>query len=260
MPKVNKHTQELFKYIFYAPEEIQKKYYNGFAREIIYRPDVYKEDGDVKKNSIGKIIVQEKKEKNIDWYRYRNNKGDCIFNGIIFKDNRVFLYNIQMYDAKNNYEPKYLEITHVFNRLLKELNIYHLCIALSKAMQNYYKESNTAENIIIFRKYDKEYYHHRFRYDVIKHHSRERKFIESNKNKSRRIWTKIILSAIHKTSEYHIFRHLRAERPNSFYFTYLPHTKAEEQRILADIQNSSTSLRRPYTRKCERKNRRRFNL
>ena len=42
MPKVNKHTQELFKYIFYAPEEIQKKYYNGFAREIIYRPDVYK--------------------------------------------------------------------------------------------------------------------------------------------------------------------------------------------------------------------------
>lgn len=260
MPKVNKHTQELFKYIFYAPEEIQKKYYNGFAREIIYRPDVYKEDGNVKKNSIGKIIIQEKKEKNIEWYRYRNNKGDCIFNGIIFKDNKVFLYNIQMYDAKNNYEPKYLEITHVFNILLKELNIYHLCIALSKAMQNYYKESNTAENIIIFRKYDKEYYLHRFRYDVIKHHSRERKFIESNKNKSRRIWTKIILSAIHKTSEYHIFRHLRTERPNSFYFTYLPHTKAEEQRILADIQNSSTSIRRPYTRKGERKNRRRFNL
>ena len=84
MPKVNKHTQELFKYIFYAPEEMQKKYYNGFAREIIYRPDVYKEDGNVKKNSIGKIIVQEKKEKNIDWYRYRNNKGDCIFNGIMY--------------------------------------------------------------------------------------------------------------------------------------------------------------------------------
>lgn len=260
MPKVNKHTQELFKYIFYAPEEIQKKYYNGFAREIIYRPDVYKDDGEVKKNSIGKIIVKEKKERNPDWYRYRNNKGDCIFNGIIFRDNKVFLYNIQMYDVINNYEPKYLEITYVFNRLLKELNIYHLCIALSKAMQNYYKESNTAENIIIFRKYDKEYYLHRFRYDVIKHHSRERKFIESNKNKSRRIWTKIILSAIHKTSEYHFFRHLRTERPNSFYFTYLPHTKAEEQRILADIQNSSTSVRRPYTRKGERKNRRRFNL
>ena len=47
-------------------------------------------------------LVLEKKEKNIDWYRYRNNKGDCIFNGIIFKDNKVFLYNIQMYDAKNN--------------------------------------------------------------------------------------------------------------------------------------------------------------
>ena len=102
MPKVNKHTQELFKYIFYAPEEIQKKYYNGFAREIIYRPDVYKDDGEVKKNSIGKIIVKEKKERNPDWYRYRNNKGDCIFNGIIFRGNKVFLYNIQMYDVKNN--------------------------------------------------------------------------------------------------------------------------------------------------------------
>ena len=63
MPKVNKHTQELFKYIFYAPEEIQKKYYNGFAREIIYRPDVYKEDGNVKKILLVRLSFKRRKKK-----------------------------------------------------------------------------------------------------------------------------------------------------------------------------------------------------
>ena len=42
MPKVNKHTQELFKYIFYAPEEIQKKYNSGISKYIYHKKTALK--------------------------------------------------------------------------------------------------------------------------------------------------------------------------------------------------------------------------
>ena len=92
---VNKHTQELFKYIFYAPEEIQKKYYNGIAREITYRPDLVDENGAKVTNSNNKIRIQTQKVKNKEWYKYKNNKGDCSFYGFVFKDNKVFVIDFE---------------------------------------------------------------------------------------------------------------------------------------------------------------------
>ena len=255
---VNKHTQELFKYIFYAPEEIQKKYYNGIAREITYRPDLVDENGAKVTNSNNKIRIQHQKVKNKEWYRYKNNKGDCSFYGFIFKDNRVFVYNIYLYDKNNDYKPEYLEITGIFNKLLKRFNIYHLCIILNKALKNQCKENETTESIIIFLKHDNKNYHHRYRYQLLKQNGRYKEFIIRNRHESRIKWNKIIFSAITKTSEYYVFGKLRTERPNSFYFTYLPHTKEERLCILTDIQNNSIRVRRPYARKGERKKRRRF--
>ena len=256
--QINKHTQALFQYKFYAPEEIQKKYCNGLHREIELKHDAKDEYGELKRNSKGIISITRTKVKNKQWFWLRNNKHDCSFMGFLFRENRVFVYNIQMYDKYNDYKEEYLEITGIFNRLLRKFNIYHLCIILSKALKNIYKESETSESIIIYKKYDKPYHKHRLRYNTIKHNSRERKFIIGKRHTSRIIWNKIILSAIHKTSEYYVFGKLRTERPNSFYFTYLPHTEKQEQCILEDVRKQSERVPRHYTRKGERKKRRRF--
>ena len=255
---VNKHTQELFKYIFYAPEEIQKKYYNGIAREITYRPDLVDENGAKVTNSNNKIRIQTQKVKNKEWYKSKNNKGDCSFYGFVFKDNKVFVYNIYLYDKNNDYKPEYLEITWIFNKLLKKFNIYHLCLVLRDALKNQYKESETTESVIIFLKHYKDYHNHNLKYNVLKHHGRYKKFIIHNRHKTRILWNKIIFSSIAKECSYYTFKELRYERPNSYFFKFDVIGKEDRQRFAKIQHEQSKSLRRPYTRKGERKKRRRF--
>ncbi|MDR2207170.1 MAG: hypothetical protein LBE36_13560 [Flavobacteriaceae bacterium] len=184
----NKYTQMLFPYILYAPETVQKKYYNG-----------------------------------CEWHTeewYSENKGDCWFCGILFRDNSVFIYNIEILCKENDYEPQYLDITKTFDKLLKHYNIYHLCILVSAVVKRFYKESSLATNIRLYVKHDKPYRLPRLRYEITKHHSRERKFYHDTKSDAGKVWDKILFSAISEIGVAGTLARERGQRPDSLYFIY----------------------------------------
>ncbi len=157
----DKHISLLFRYILFAPREIQRKYCNGAEFH------------------------------SIEWFL--NKTDECSFRGILFRENRVFVINIEILCKDNNFVPQYLDITDVFNKLLKRYNIYHLCVLISTVLRKkFYKESSLAQKLRFNIKYDTPYKLPKFKYSIERHHSRERKFYYSTESEGKRAWTGII--------------------------------------------------------------------
>ena len=192
---MNIHTIALQQYIFFAPEEIQAKFANGYA---------------------------------FDSNEWRGNISDCWYSGFLFRDNEVFAQNIYIFNSSDKYKPEYLNVTETFNLLLKFYNIFHACIVMKSLLKKYYRESNLIENLIIYIKNDNPNLKPRFRYNITKHHSRERKFISSDKDRFQRFWTEMLHQCfIQQRRMFNTFESLRWERPDSLYFTY-----GEEPKLL----------------------------
>lgn len=196
---INNHTKELFLYIAFAPEEIKKKYNNGYNRWFTYKQK-------------DKTIKEENKE----WYFMRNNLGDSSFAGLLFRENKVYVHNIYLYDVNKDYKEQYLEITEIFNELLKKYNIYHACILALAVLKNSCKESYLTENIILYVKTDREYHLPKFRYQLARHHSREKKFLISGKGISGKRWHKIFYKTLAKIQNLSTFADFRKTRPQLF--------------------------------------------
>ena len=185
---MNLHTIALQQYIYYAPEHIQAKFANGY--ELL----------------------------SAEW---RGNIGDCWYDGLLFRDNEVYAQNIYTFRPQNKYKPDYLNVTQTFNHLLKFYNIFHACLVLKSLIKKYYRESNLTENLIIYIKNDHPNLKPRFRYNITKHHSRERKFINSEEDSFPGLWTTMLHeSFIRQRCRFSAFESLRKERPDSLYFTY----------------------------------------
>ena len=196
---INNHTKELFLYIAFAPEEIKKKYNNGYNRWFTYKQK-------------DKTIKEENKE----WYFMRNNLGDSSFAGLLFRENKVYVHNIYLYDVKNDYKEQYLEITGIFNELLKKYNIYHACILALAVLKNSCKESYLTENIILYVKTDREYHLPKFRYQLARHQKKKKKFLVGRKGIIGKRWYKIFYKTIAKIQNLSTFADFRKTRPQLF--------------------------------------------
>lgn len=264
------HVNSLFQYIFYAPEEVQKRYCNGYHKTITIDTDVLKEvptkvkvpDGEggykvinttkiiPKKTPSGIIVTESKEVANEKWYN--NETSECTFNGILFRESKVYVINIYVFDSTNDYQPEYLEITDIFNQLLETYNIYHLCLIIPKAIRKLYSDSTLTEsNLIPYIKYDQPYRLPKLRYNLARHHNKHWKFIISDRKRDNGVWSKILYKAIARISNNSTFAEQRNERPNSL---YLIHTEEPKLHIPAKSNKSSDDL----SPKGERKARRRF--
>lgn len=185
---MNLHTIALQQYIYFAPENIQAKFANGYS---------------------------------FDSDAWRGNIGDCWYSGLLFRDNEVFAQNIYIFNSLDKYKPEYLNITTTFNSLLKHYNIFHACIVVKSLLKKYYRESNLTENLIIYIKNDNPNLKPRFRYSITKHHSRERKFISSDEAGVSRLWTEMLhKSFLQQRCRFDALEAMRSERPDSLYFAY----------------------------------------
>ena len=183
------HIAELFSYIYHAPEDIQKKYCNGWE--------------------IGSD----------EWVA--NDTTEASFKGIIFRDNKVFIYNIFVHFAYDDYMPKYLEITNTFNKLSKTYSAYHLCILLQAVLKKkYYRDSSLAEKLRLLVLYDTPQQLPKFRYQLQRHHSRHRKFYHHSEHECRQVWDKIIRKALHEVDNLEAFRRNVEERFPTLFTDY----------------------------------------
>lgn len=241
----------LFQYILFAPLEMQNKYCNGIKRWITTETDIKDEDGKSLKTSSGKFIVSEQRIENKEWLK--NNVTECIFNGILFRDNRVFVINIYLFDPQKDYEPQYLEITQIFKQLLNSYSIYHLCLIVQAAVGNFYKDSSLTEKITIHLKYDKPYRLPRLRYAITKHHNRHVKFIShGSKVRDNRIWNNIIYKAISRIENLSDFINNGEQRPSVLTdYTSKPRLYNSKHKVKPSDGVSSKEGRKP---------RRRFNV
>lgn len=208
----------LSEYIYYAPPEVQLAFCNGVDRE------------------------QE------NWMLQPTD--EAVFYGILFRDKKVYMINIYTFSSVNYFQPRYLDITSIFKALLKDYNIYHLCILLKKVLRPYYTDSTLTENISQFLKYDHANLLHKRRYAITKQHNRYKKFIDTPEHPSHRVWTKIIYKALGKVANLQAFRNLRDERPCSLYFGY---TTQPKLCVRKHSNQSSTSLRKKGKRKARRR-------
>lgn len=140
-----------------------------------------------------------------------NRAKDCFFNGLIFKDRKVFVFNISIFNQDNNYKSEYLDITTVFNKHLTKRNIILLSMMINKSLHTFYRESVIAENLI----YNLQNVEVSQRQTLInKQKNREKPFIRNNSSNNAQEWflridtilrkkeTKSVLSAkdVHKTA------------------------------------------------------------
>lgn len=185
MVEKNLHTAKLFEYLFFAPYSIQKKFYNFHGSETMNRfYDCY---------------------------------GDCSFMGILFYNNRVLCHNIEIYSKKDDHKHRYLDVTDLFNQLLKEFNIFHLCYLFHRATYKYYRENVLTEKILPLIKHQTDArYKPKFNYAITKHRGRYRLFVEDYENENKREWRSILLSAIRKDSHYKLLKEYKRERPDLF--------------------------------------------
>lgn len=219
MVEKNLHTEKLFSYIYFAPQAIQKKFYNFHGKETM--------------------------NKFYDFY------GDCSFMGILFYKNKVYCHNIEIYSKKDDHAHRYLEITKVFNQLLKEFNIFHLCYLVHRALYKYYRENTLTENILDLIKYQTDVrYKPKFTYAVTKHRGRFKLFVEDYENQNQAKWNSILLSAIRKDVHYSSLTKYRSERPCLFPELY---RACPNVNTASDKHDRSTSLSK------QNKERRKFN-
>lgn len=189
MAEKNLHTEKLFNYLFFAPYNLQKKFYNFHGIETMNK--------------------------------FYNHYGDSSFMGILFYKNKVLCHNIEIYSKIDDHAHRYLDVTDIFNQLLKEFNIFHLCYLFHRATYKYYRENILTENILPLIKYQvDERYKPKFTYAVTKHRGRHRLFVENYENENKREWDRILLSAIRKDSSCNLLREYKNERPNLFTTLY----------------------------------------
>lgn len=185
MQQKNLHTEKLYPYLFYAPLKYQRKFYNFHGAETLNR--------------------------------FYNRSGNSCFMGMLFYDNRVFCYNVEIYNEDEGKSDRYLEITGLFNKLLKDYNIFHLCFLMHRAIYKYYRENALTENILPFIRYQNDSrYKPKFTYAVTKHRGRHRLFIENYPDENKREWNRILLSAIREDRFSEQLRKYKNERPNLF--------------------------------------------
>ena len=199
MQQPNRHTQLLFPFIYCLPddikEKIQPRYNNGKLRIIAHQ----KETG------------QKIEFYNPEWIE--GNTGECIFYGLLFRENRVYALNIEILCKDKDYEPEYLEITETFDRLLKKYNICHLCLLISAVLRKkYYKEATLAKNLRTIVIYDTPYRLPKIRYGIQKHHSRERNFYCDTASEGFKRWDILITQALHEISNLSAFETFGKER------------------------------------------------
>ncbi|MFX1667862.1 hypothetical protein JZ968_06720 [Riemerella anatipestifer] len=208
----------LSKYIHFAPPEVQLAYCNGIDRE-------------------QKEWVQQEVD-------------EAIFYGILFRNKRVYILNIYIFSEVNNYKPKYLDITSIFTELLKEFNIYHLCLILKTILRPFYTDSTLTENIIKYLKHDHKNLLHKRRYVIKKQHNRYQKFIDTPEYPSERVWTEIIYRSIERVENLQAFRDMRNERFNSLFISYTCQPKLS---IRKHSNKSSECLQKQSKRKARRR-------
>lgn len=245
--ELNRYTQMLFPYIFYAPENMQAKYQNGVRRYITLQDDVIGNNGKPKRTMSGNIITQTRKIENPQWHKANN--GESSFNGILFRNNRVLMYNIYTFSPQNDYRPQYLDITETFDLLLQEYNIYHLCLIIPKAVRKLYSDCTLTEKIIPYIRYDKESNLPKSRYPIMRHHNKHRKFIVPNRKGSNRIWRDILYRSIARISNRSTFAEQRNTRPDSLYFLY---TEEPELHIPKQSRSQPDGIYHKKIRKARR--------
>lgn len=216
---INHHTIALQEYIFFSPENVRQKFYNGHEWE------------------------------DNNWHTHT---GDSYFAGLLFRNNRVFAINIYIFQRQKDFTPHYLEITDVFNEILKDLNIYHTCLLFQKVLKKYYRESTLVEKNEIRLKYDRKYHLPKFRHHITKHHNRERKFCENYSGEHRGIWHQILYQSITQSSDFSTFKQQRNERPTSLFIihscqTKLPIRKTNLQHTKCVSGNKPRKPRRQFT-------------
>lgn len=174
--------------------------------------------------------------------KFYNHYGDCSFMGILFYKNKVYCHNIEIYSKKDDHAHRYLEITKVFNQLLKEFNIFHLCYLVHRALYKYYRENTLTENILDLIKYQTDArFKPKFTYAVTKHRGRYRLFVEDYENENQRKWNSILLSAIRKDSSCFELRSRFKERPDIF---NSPYKSLPTINTASDKHDKSKSLRK----------------
>lgn len=184
----NLHTAKLIPYILQAPISIQRKFYNFHGEE-----------------SLNKFYDQ---------------YGNSSFMGFLFYNNKVLCYNIEIYSITDE-SSRYLDITKVFNTLLKEYNIFHLCYLLHRTLFKYYRENCLTEKILPYIRYQNELsLKPKFIYAITKHRGRHRLFIESRRNKSQIEWDRIIFQSIAKDSACVELRQYLNQGPSIFDCVY----------------------------------------
>jgi len=228
---------------------MQIKYCNGIPRQIKYGTDVLDKAGKLLKTGSGKIRQKEILKENPEWKA--NKTDDASFNGILFRNSRVYIMNIYTFDPDKDYQPSYLDITEFFNEMLSEYNIYHLCIIIPKAVRKLYGDCTLTENLIPFIKYDRPYRLPKLRYKITSTHAKERKFIESKGTSINGTWNQILHRSLGKFGNLSAFREQRNERCQSLYFLY---TQEPELRVPNHRPKPPDGL----PPKGERKARRRF--
>ena len=168
----NKHTELLYNYLSICPKEY---------------------------NHILKRFAVDRNINNSDQLKPFDKFKDSSFNGLVFKNNRVLVYNILIFNKDLNYRSDYLDITTAFNHLLDYYNIIHLCIIIPLILFKYYRENIIAEKIILYIKHQNdERFKPKFRHEITKHRGREGLFITDNRNANTSKWNQILFSAINQ--------------------------------------------------------------
>ena len=240
--------QMLFQHIHFAPPEIQKKFYNGISRYLTMEVDVLDDKGRPQRTAAGRIITKEIQLENKEYWQ--NKSEECTFNGLLIKKDKVFVINIYTFSEIKDYEPAYLEVTQIFNELLKTYNIYHTCLTLQLAVCNYYKDSTLTENLIPIIKHDKPYRLPKFRHQITRHHNRHKKFIDcGGKDRSKRAWNQIIHRAVSRIKVCESTTIHGGKRPSLFVdYSAIP--------VISKVQHKSKhqrGVREPKERKARRR-------
>lgn len=217
MTTKNLHTEKLFPYIYFAPDKIHRKFYNFHGKETINR--------------------------------FYNPNGNSSFMGLLFYDNKVLCYNIHIYPIDETEPVRSLDITEIFNQLLREYNIFHLSYLFHRALFKYYRENALTENILPYiRNQNESTLKPKFSYAVSKHRGRHRLFIENKIGENKREWDRILLRAIRKDSAGVLLREYSKERPDLFNSPYkiLPkvNTATYQYDSTKDLRKSIAKRRR----------------
>ena len=114
-----------------------------------------------------------------------NRFKDCFFKGFVFRDNKVLVFNITIFNKEKNYKSEYLDITDVFNKYLDKYNIVLLCMVINKNIHTYCRESSIAENLIYnLQNADA----NKIQSLIDKQKNREKPFIRDNSDMNKNAW------------------------------------------------------------------------